>query len=119
MCKVTDQLRNGLKFSLQGLRAALLYQFAVRIEVFLSAIILPLAFFLGHSAVERALMIGSWLLVFIIELLNSAVETVVDRIGPELHELSGRAKDIASAAVLMAIVNAVVIWAVIVIGRYF
>jgi diacylglycerol kinase (ATP) len=67
--------------------------------------------------VERALLIGSYLLVIVIELVNSAVETVVDRIGRERHELSGRAKDLASAAVLAAIVNAAVVWLLILSAR--
>lgn len=71
---------------------------------------IPLALWLGENAIERALMIGSVLLVLVVELLNSAIEAVVDRIGTERHELSGRAKDQGSAAVFVALVIVVVTW---------
>ena len=73
-------------------------------------ILLPLAWWLGENGVERALMIGSLLIVLIVELLNSALESAIDRIGPEHHELSGRAKDQGSAAVLLSLLLASVTW---------
>ena len=82
-----------------------------------SAVLLPLGLWLGQSGLERAVLVGSWLIVPIVELLNSAVETNVDRVGLERHELSGRAKDIASAAVLLAISVAILTWAVILLPR--
>ena len=77
---------------------------------------MPLAFWLGRNKIEIALMIGSYLLVLAVELLNSAVEAVVDRIGTEHHELSGRAKDQGSAAVFVALVNCGVVWLLILFG---
>ncbi|OOF70837.1 diacylglycerol kinase [Rodentibacter caecimuris] len=97
-------------YSLQGLKSAFQKETAFRHECFAAVILIPLALWLGKTKVEIALMIGSVLLVMAIELLNSAIEAVVDRIGTEHHELSGRAKDQGSAAVFMAICIAIVIW---------
>jgi len=73
-------------------------------------VLVPLALWLGNTGLERALLITVWMLVPLFELVNSAVEAIVDRIGPELHELSGRAKDISSATVMVALINAAVVW---------
>lgn len=100
-------------YSLQGLRAALKYEEAFRLELLALVVMLPLGLWLGQSGVERALLIGSLLLVLIVELLNSALEAVVDRVGVEHHTLSGRAKDIGSAAVFMALLNVAVIWSLL------
>jgi diacylglycerol kinase (ATP) len=97
-------------YSFRGLAAAFRHETAFRQEVALSLVLIPLALWLGASGLERALLIMSWLLVLMVELVNSGIEAVVDRIGPEHHELSGRAKDIGSAAVLVALVNAAVVW---------
>jgi len=97
-------------YSLAGLRAAYKNEQAFRQEVWLCFILVPLAFYLTDVAVERALLIGSWLVVMIAELMNSAIEAVVDRIGDEWHELAGRAKDIASAAVMVALLLVVIVW---------
>jgi len=102
------------KYSSQGLKAAYKNEEAFRQEVWLSIILLPLAFIFADTGVQLAILIGSLLLVLIVELLNSAVEAVVDRIGTEHHELSGRAKDIGSAAVSFALANVVVVWACII-----
>ncbi len=102
-------------FTWQGLKAAYQHEEAFRQEVFLLIISIPLALWLGDTGIEKALMISSVLLLMIVELLNSGIEAVVDRFGGEIHELSGRAKDIGSAAVFIAIVNAVVIWLFILI----
>ncbi len=96
-----------------GLIAAYKNEAAFRQELWLTILLAPVAIYLGNSGVERALLLGSLFLVLIIELLNSAVEAVVDRIGSEHHELSGRAKDIGSAAVLLSLINLVLIWAFI------
>ena len=85
------------QWSLQGLRAAWLHESSFRLEVYLFIVLAPLAWWLGDAAVERALLIGSMLLVLSVELLNSAVEAVIERYGPEFHELAGRAKDMGSA----------------------
>lgn len=98
------------RYSWRGLRAGWRTQAALRYEFCVSCLVIPLAFWLGRSGVERALLIGSWLLVVVVELINSAIETVVDRIGSELHELSGRAKDLGSAAVLCSIILAATVW---------
>ncbi|MCK5809987.1 MAG: diacylglycerol kinase [Cocleimonas sp.] len=97
-------------FSMQGLKAAYRLEEAFRQEVWLFIITLPLALWLGDTGVEKALLIGSVLFLLIVEILNSAIEATIDRFGGELHELSGRAKDMASAAVFLAMINASVIW---------
>jgi diacylglycerol kinase (ATP) len=97
-------------FSMQGLKAAYQHEEAFRQEVWLLIIAFPLALWLGETGVEKALLIGSILLLLIVEILNSAIEATVDRFGGEIHELSGRAKDMASAGVFLAMVNAGVVW---------
>ncbi|MCK5682151.1 diacylglycerol kinase [bacterium] len=97
-------------YSLAGLRAAFQHEQAFRQEAYLLLIVIPLGLWLGDTPVEKVLLIGSWLIVMLTELLNSAVEAVVDRIGSEQHELSGRAKDIASAAVMVALTLAFLTW---------
>lgn len=104
---------NATKYSMKGLKAAYLYEAAFRQEVWLSCILIPLGFYLGNSAIEKILLVGSVLLVLVAELLNSALENVVDRIGSEFHELSGRAKDIGSAAVFMAMMITGLTWLLI------
>lgn len=97
-------------YSWQGLRAAWSGEAAFREEVLLALILVPLGLWLGDGAAEKALLVGSVLLLLLVELLNSALEAVVDRFGGELHELSGRAKDMASAAVAVAILLLAVVW---------
>ena len=106
------------KWSLQGLRAAWLHESSFRLEVYLLVILTPVALWLGHGAIERALMIGSCLLVLAAELLNSAVEAVIERYGPEHHELAGRAKDMGSAAVFVLMMNVLLCWGLILVPRY-
>jgi diacylglycerol kinase (ATP) len=103
--------------SLAGLAEAIRCEDAFRQELILAALLIPLALWLGRTGVERALLIGAVLLVLIVELLNSAVEATVDRISFENHRLAKRAKDIGSAAVLITLLNAVVIWLLVVIDR--
>ncbi len=103
-------------FSLLGLRAAFRTQVAFRLELLLLLFIVPAAWMLAKNADERAVLIGSWILVIVVEILNSAIEAVVDRIGVERNELSGRAKDLGSAAVLCALVLAVTVWTLILAG---
>ncbi len=97
-------------YSWAGLKAAFRHEDAFRQESLSAALLIPLALFLGDSAVERALMIGAVLLVLVVELLNSAVEAAVDRISLETHPLIGRAKDMGSAAVFLSLLNVIVIW---------
>ena len=109
---------NAFGYSMQGLRAAFKYESAFRQETVLLIILLPLAILLGQNIVDYSILIGSLLLVLIVELLNSAVENVVDRVGDEHHKLAGRAKDIGSAAVFVSLVNVGVIWSMYVF-QYF
>ncbi|HTE16221.1 MAG TPA: diacylglycerol kinase [Burkholderiales bacterium] len=101
---------NALLYSLEGLGAAFKHEDAFRQEVLLAAILIPTALWFDVSAVGKALMIASVLLVLIVELLNSAVEAAVDRISLENHRLAKRAKDIGSAAVMLALMNVFVVW---------
>lgn len=100
-------------YSLKGLKSAYLHEAAFRQEVWLAIPLLPLGLILGDGVIEKILLVGTVLLVLIVELLNSAVESVVDRIGSEYHELSGRAKDIGSAAVFMTMILFVITWSLI------
>jgi diacylglycerol kinase (ATP) len=109
---------NATFFSLAGLREAWLHESAFRQETLLCVVLIPAAFWVGQTAVERSLLIGSCLLVLIVELLNSGVEAVVDRVGDEPHRLSGRAKDLGSAAVLMSLALLVVVWGLIAWSRF-
>ena len=102
--------------SVQGLKAAFQHEAAFSEELILTAILLPAGLWLGDSGTERALLIGCLFLILLTELLNSALEAVVDRIGPERHELSGRAKDLGSAAVFLALLNCAVVWLLILCG---
>lgn len=104
---------NAFFYSLDGFKAALKHEHAFRQEMWLAAVLIPLAFFLPASGVGKALMIGSVLLVLIVELLNSAVEAVVDRVSLEQHALAKRAKDIGSAAVMLTLINVGVVWALV------
>lgn len=104
-------------YSLAGLRTVLENEVAFRQELALFVVLAPLGWWLGQDGVERALLIGSLMLVLIAELLNSAVEAVVNRIGPDRHALSGQAKDIASAAVFVSLVLVVVVWALVLADR--
>lgn len=108
------RLVNAFKFSMQGLKATYHGEEAFRQEVAVLFLATPLAFWIGESAVEIALLVGSVMLMLVVELLNSAIETVVDRFGGEIHELSGRAKDMGSAAVLLISINAGLIWLLII-----
>lgn len=106
-------------WSMQGLRAAWLHESSFRLEVYLAVVLAPLALWLGQDAIERVLMIGSLLLVLAMELANSAIEAVIERYGPEHHELAGRAKDMGSAAVFVLMLNVLVCWGLILAPRLF
>jgi diacylglycerol kinase (ATP) len=105
------RLWNALGYSRDGITAAWKNEAAFREEVLLAAIAIPLALFLAKTGVDRALLVGSIILILIVEILNSAVEAVVDKASPEKHELAKRAKDMGSAAVLLSLFNAAAIWA--------
>jgi len=110
------RLMNALGYSYAGLKTAYQNEDAFRQEVMLAIVLIPLALYLEHEAIQRALMIGSVLIVIIVELLNSAVEATVDRISLDHHRLAKRAKDIGSAAVLISLVNLAVVWGLILLG---
>ena len=105
-------------WSLQGLRAAWLHESSFRLEVYLFIILAPAGWLLGATGVERALLIGSCLLVMAMELMNSALEAVIERYGAEHHELAGRAKDMGSAAVFVLMLNVILVWALALGPRY-
>src|SRR5262245_22854684 len=110
---LTERLVTATADSISGLRAAWQSQQALRYEAYVLLVAIPLACWLGKNGIERVLLIASSLLVVVVELLNSAIETAVDRIGDDYHELSGRAKDFGSAAVFCSIILAVVVWLII------
>ena len=102
--------------SLSGLKATYQYERAFREEVWLLILLIPLAFWLGDNNIEYIVLIGSWIIVIVVELLNTAIEAVVDRVGVEHHELSGRAKDAGSAAVMVSIIFALCVWITVIIN---
>jgi diacylglycerol kinase (ATP) len=110
------RLVNAFGYSMAGLKAAYQNEDAFRQEVLLAIVLLPLAFILEQEAIGRALMVGSVLLVIMVELLNSAVEATVDRISLENHLLAKRAKDIGSAAVFVSLVNLAAVWGLVLFG---
>jgi diacylglycerol kinase (ATP) len=105
-------------WSMQGLRAAWLHESSFRLEVYLFVVLAPLGAWLGGSGLEPALLIGSMLLVLAVELLNSAIEAVIERYGAEHHELAGRAKDMGSAAVFVLMMNVLLCWALVLAPRW-
>jgi diacylglycerol kinase (ATP) len=109
------RLISATRNSIEGLKAAIRHEDAFRMELLAAAVFLPLALVLGRTGVERALLAGSLILVLIVELLNSAVEATVDRISFENHRLAKRAKDIGSAAVLLTLVVAGLVWLLVLI----
>lgn len=111
-----QRVLNAAGYSWAGLTAAFKHEDAFRQEVFLALLLIPLALVLGETGIERALMIAAVLGVLIVELLNSAVEAAVDRISLEHHLLIKRAKDMGSAAVMIALVNVAVVWALVLLG---
>ncbi len=104
-------------WSVAGLRAALKHETAFRLEVAFFVLLGPLGVWLGESGAERVVLIGSLLLVLVVELLNSAVEAAIDRISDEHHHLSKRAKDLGSAAVFLCLINVPLVWGLILADR--
>ena len=115
---VISHIINAFRYTFAGLQSAWKNELAFRGEMVVIVIMVPLGLWLGRSAAERALLIASLLLILLTELVNSAFEAVVDRIGPERHELSKRAKDLGSAAAFVAMVTAAVVWIIIVWDRF-
>ncbi len=108
---------NAFGYSMQGIRAALRHESAFRQEALLFVLLVPVAIWLGQDWLDYILLIGCLLFVLIVELLNSAVEAVVDRFGDEYTELAGRAKDMGSAAVFISLVNVCLVWGLIIVNR--
>ena len=102
-------------FSMKGFKAAYKNEEAFRQEVFLSIILIPAGLWLGQNGLERAILTASVLLVLMVELLNTGIEVVVDRVGKEHHELSGMAKDIGSAAVFVSLMNVLLVWLLVIL----
>jgi diacylglycerol kinase (ATP) len=115
---VLGHIVNALIWSSAGVKTAWQNELAFRIETITIMIMMPVGIWLGQSAAERALLVASCLLILITELLNSAIESVVDRIGTEHHELSGRAKDMGSAAAFFSMLTAAMVWGLIAFDRF-
>ena len=111
-------IKNAVIYSMAGFKTAWVNEMAFRTEAIVIAILLPIGIWMGRTVVEWALLIGSCMLVLITELLNSAVENVVDRIGTEHHILSKQAKDLGSAAAAVSMLAAVIVWGLIAYGRF-
>jgi len=111
-------IMNAFRYTWAGLVSAWENELAFRGEAVVAIAMVPLGIWLGRSAVEQALLIASVLLILLTELLNSALETVVDRIGPQRHELSKRAKDMGSAAAFVSMVTAALVWIIIALDRF-
>jgi diacylglycerol kinase (ATP) len=111
-----DRILRAFGYSFRGYAACYRHEAAFRQEILAGLVIVPLGIWLGDTGVEKALLAGSWALVIVVELLNSAVEATVDRFGPEHHDLCGRAKDLGSAAVLTSILIVAVVWGLVLFG---
>jgi diacylglycerol kinase (ATP) len=112
------QIINAFKWSMKGLKAAWDFESSFRLEVYLFIVFAPLGFWLGQNGIEKALLVSCLLLVLIVEVINSAIEAVVDRFGGEHHELSGRAKDLGSASVFLSDLIVLLCWACILGPRF-
>lgn len=109
------RLLNAVGYSIAGIKAAYRNEDAFRQEVIMAIVLIPLAFYLGETRIEMALMIACVMLVIIVELVNSSIEATVDRISLENHLLAKRAKDIGSAAVMLSLFNLVIVWGLIIL----
>jgi diacylglycerol kinase (ATP) len=109
---------NAALYSIAGIRIAWKNEAAFRQELVLCLVMVPVAFWVGDNAAERSLLVGTCLLVLVVELMNSAIESVVDRIGADRHQLSGRAKDMGSAAVFISLWLAVVCWGLVIYENF-
>jgi len=112
-----NRIWHATGYSIAGLRAAW-NEKAFRQEALAAVVLVPLSFWLGHGWVEVALLAGSVVIVMIVELLNTGIETAIDRIGPEWHDLSKRAKDMGSAAVLLSLLLCIGIWSAAILQRF-
>ena len=112
-------LVNATRFSMQGLKYAISEESAFRQEVAMAMLLTPMAFYIGSNLVETAILLMVLLSVLSIELLNSGLEAIVDKTTPEHHELAGRAKDMGSAAIFVALVILCVTWTLLIIENFF
>jgi len=112
-----QRVLNATRYSLEGFAAAARHEDAFRQELMLAAVLVPLGLWLGNDGVERALLVGSVLLVLVVELLNSAIEATVDRVSLEDHLLAKRAKDLGSAAVMMSLATVAAVWLLVLVPR--
>jgi diacylglycerol kinase (ATP) len=112
------QIFSAFQWSMKGLRACFKHEASFRLEVFLAVVFVPLGLWLGHGGVEKILLITFPILALACELLNSAVEAVVDLVSPEYHELAGRAKDMGSASVFLMLVMVAVTWIAILVPHF-
>ena len=110
---INRRILKTAKYSLQGLLSAWKSEEAFRIELILLMVLLPIAFFIGKSAVEVCLLVMSLFIVLIVELLNTGLEKAIDRISTDINDISGFVKDVGSAAVAISLIQAIVVWAVI------
>jgi diacylglycerol kinase (ATP) len=110
------RLFRAFGYSMRGLAGVYKHEAAFRQELLLAVILIPAGIYLGHNGIERALLIGSVLFVLVVEILNSGIEAVVDRVGMERHELSGLAKDLGSAAVFVSLAMVVITWGLVLLG---
>ena len=111
--KGITRLIKAARYSWQGFKAAYTHEEAFRQEIILAIITIPLGLYLGDNGLEKALLVSVILLILIVELFNSGLEAITDRVGTDHHELSGRAKDIGSSAVLLSLINAAVVWGLV------
>ncbi|HET8899001.1 MAG TPA: diacylglycerol kinase [Rhodanobacteraceae bacterium] len=112
------QIYKALIWSLQGLRAGWRHEASFRFELYLAVVVVPLGLWLGQGGVEKLLLAGTPLLVLSAELLNSAIEAVVDKVSPEFNELAGRAKDMGSAAVFLLMLLVLLAWGLLLVPRF-
>ncbi|MEH6627653.1 MAG: diacylglycerol kinase [Motiliproteus sp.] len=113
-----DRIVHAAGYSAKGLTACWRHEAAFRQELVLCLVLLPLSFYVGNSLIETALLIATLFLVLMMELVNSAIEAVVDRVGEEFHELSGRAKDIGSAVVFISLLLVIIVWGLVIIKHW-
>ena len=114
-----DRLWKACLWSLQGLRSALQHEASFRLELYLALVLVPLGLYLGHDAPEKISLVLPICLVLVAELLNSALETIVDLVSPDFHELAGRAKNLGSAAVFILLLSTVFCWVLVLVPRVF
>ncbi len=116
MKQIWRQVWGATRFSMQGLRAAWKTSRAFRIECTLGAVLTPAGILLGETGLERAFLVWPLLIVLLVELLNSGIESAIDRIGREMHPLSGQAKDMGSAAVGISLLSVPIVWSLVLWG---